>query len=97
MKLLLLIFTLFSIPAFAQQNPSSRMEQSAGMNYFSRLGVDYEIKDNPSPDPDMIALIPFEIYNRQRHATEDLEFSDPTTNYVIILYSEKKCSLNKQH
>ncbi|MES2556544.1 MAG: hypothetical protein V4604_10360 [Bacteroidota bacterium] len=96
MKLLLLIFTLISVSAFAQQNPTSRMAQPAEMNYFSRLGVDYEIKDNPSPDPDVIALIPFETYNRQRNATEDLEFTDPTTNYVIILYSEKKCRLNKQ-
>ncbi|ASS50511.1 MAG: hypothetical protein A2724_10115 [Fluviicola sp. RIFCSPHIGHO2_01_FULL_43_53] len=96
MKLLLLIFTLVSLSATAQQNPSSRMEQPSGMNYFSRLGVDYEIKDNPSPDADVIALIPFEIYNRQRHATQDLEFTDPTTNYVIILYSEEKCRLNKQ-
>lgn len=96
MRLLLLIFTLISVSAIGQQNPSSRMEQSAGIDYFSRLGVDYEIKDNPTPDPDAIALIPFEIYNRQRHSSSDLEFTDPTTNYIIILYSEEKCRLNKQ-
>ncbi|MDH4472402.1 MAG: hypothetical protein QE487_07320 [Fluviicola sp.] len=96
MRLLLLILTLVSLSATAQQNSTSRMEQSAGINYFSRLGVDYEIKDNPSPDPDVIALIPFETYNRQRHSTMDLEFTDPTTNYVIVLYSEEKCRLNKQ-
>lgn len=96
MRLLLLFFTFISLSAIAQQNPTSRMEQSAGINYFSRLGIDYEIKNNPSPDPDVIALIPFETYNRQRSATEDLEFEDPATHYIIILYSEEKCRLNKQ-
>ena len=97
MKLLLLIFTLISLPVLAQEpNPSSRMEQPAGIDYVSRLYVDYEIKDNPSPDPILIAQIPFKIYDRQRHATEDREFTDPTTHYVILLYSEEKCRLNKQ-
>ena len=72
------------------------MAQPEGINYFARLGVDYEIKDNPTPNPDVIAQIPFETYNRQRHSTLDLEFTDPATNYVIVLYSEEKCRLNKQ-
>ena len=96
MKLLLLFMLVVSLTSMAQQNPTSRQQQTEGINYFSRLGVDFEIKDNPTPDPDLIQSIKFEQYNRQRHATLDLEFLDPTTNYIIILYSEEKCKLNKQ-
>jgi len=85
-----------SLSSTAQQNVTSRLQQPEGINYFARLGVDFEIKDNPTPNPDLIQAIPFELYNRQRHATMDLEFTDPTTNYIIILYSEEKCKLNKQ-
>lgn len=95
MKLLLLFMMVISMPVIAQQNPTLRQEQPVDIDYFSRLWIEFEIKDNPSPDPDLIHVIPFEKYNHQRHATIDLEFIDPTTNYVIILYSEDKCKLNK--
>ncbi len=95
MKILLLFLLTCSTPIMAQQNPTSREEQSAGIDYYLRLGVEFEIKDNPNPNPDLVRSIPFETYNRQRNATIDLEFTDPTTNYIIILYSDEKCKLNK--
>jgi len=94
--LLLLLMLAFSTPIIAQQNLSLREEQPTGIDYYSRLYVEFEIKDNPNPNPDMVRSIPFETYNRQRSATTDLEFTDPTTNYIIILYSDEKCRLNKQ-
>lgn len=96
MKLLLLFMLAISMSSVAQQNPASRQQQPEAIDYFLRLSVEYEIKDNPTPDPDLIQSIPFEMYNRQRHETLDLEFLDPTTNYIIILYSEDKCKSNKQ-
>lgn len=95
MKYTLLLFIAFSFPVLAQQNSSSRLEQSTGIDYFLWLGVDYEIKDNPNPNPDMVRSIPFETYHNQRHATVDVEITDPSTNYVIILYSEERCRLIK--
>lgn len=98
MKYTFLLFMGFSIlasPAMAQ-NPSTRLEQTTGIDYYLWLGVDFEIKDNPNPDPDIIRSIPFETYHHQRHATVDQEITDSLTNYVIILYSEERCRLNKQ-
>ncbi len=95
MKIILLLMLVVSMTSMAQQNSTSRQQQAETINYFLRIGVDFEIKDNPTPDPDLIQSIQFDQYNRQRHATLDLEFLDPTTNYIIILYSEEKCKLNK--
>lgn len=99
MKILLPFVLLLAIHANAQEpiNPVSRKEQPASIDYFSRLGVDFEIKDNPSPNEDLIRSIPFPEYEKNRHATIDLEIPDPTSGYVIILFSEEKCRYNKQH
>lgn len=96
MKIILLFLVGISSPAISQQPPASRLEQPASIDYFLRLGVEFEIKDNPSPNADMVRSIPFETYNSQRHSTLDLEIPDPVTNYIIILYSEERCRSNKQ-
>ena len=98
MKLILTLILLLicSTPILSQQDLTSRAAQPEGIDYFLRLGIEYIIKNNPTPDPNLIKYIPFEQYNKQRHATLDLEFTDLLTNYTIILYSEQKCLLNKQ-
>ena len=99
MKILLPFLLLLAIHVSAQEtaNPSSRKEQHLSTDYYSRLGVDYLIKDNPSPNADLIRVIPFPEYEKHRHETMDLEISDPASGYIIILFSEEKCRLNKQN
>lgn len=99
MKLLLPFVLLLALHTYAQEpiSPVSRKEQPVAIDYFTRLGVDFLIKDNPTPDPDLIRSIPFPEYEKNRHATIDLEIPDPTSGYVIILFSEEKCRFNKQH
>lgn len=100
MKLLLPLFVLllaYKVSAQETANPSSRQEQPLATDYYSRLGVDYSIKDNPSPNPDVIRSIPFPNYEKYRMESTDLEIPDAVSGYVIILFSEEKCRLNKQH
>ena len=99
MKLLLSFVLLLALHTYAQEpvSPVSRKEQPASIDYFTRLGVDFLIKDIASPNPDLIRSIPFQEYEKNRHATIDLEIPDPTSGYVIILFSEEKCRFNKQH
>lgn len=100
MKLLLPLFALlltWNVCAQETANPTSRQEQALATDYYSRLGIDYSIKDNPSPDADVIRSIPFPNYEKYRMESTDLEISDPGSGYVIILFSEEKCRLNKQH
>jgi hypothetical protein len=98
MRKLLTFALLITTSVNAQEPvlPVSRMEQPASIDYFTRLGVDYLIKDNPTPNQDVIRSIPFPEYEKNRHATMDLEIPDPVSGYVIILFSEEKCRLNKQ-
>lgn len=99
MKLLLLLpILLLSVVAVCQEpvNPTSRQERPLPTDYFSRLGVDYLIKDNPTPNADIIRAMPFPEYEKQRHETIDIEVTDVPSGYVIILFSEEKCRLNKQ-
>ena len=96
MKKLFFLLLLNYSSAVAQPDISSREMQTENIDYFLRLGIEYIIKDIPSPDPEVIRNIRFDVYNRQRHSTLDLEFLDTNSNYVIILFSEEKCLFNKQ-
>ena len=96
MKLLFYFTLLFLVSeSYAQGASSSKMQQEVTVDYVAYLHVVYEIKDVESPDPDLLAQIPFETYNQSRLQSEDVEIADPTTGYTVILYSEEKCATLK--
>jgi hypothetical protein len=85
-----IVFTSWS------QQETSRAEQAIQIDYYQRLWVDFEIKDNPNPDPELVRHIPFLEYDELRDPLVDKEIPDPTSGYVIILYSHERCRSNKQ-
>lgn len=96
MKLLFFCSSLFFAGlTFAQGASSSKLQQEVTVDYVAYLHVIYEIKDVESPDPDLLAQIPFDAYNQYRLQSDDVEIADPTTGYTVILYSEEKCATLK--
>lgn len=77
------------------QHETSRAEKAIQIDYYQRLWIDFEIKDNPNPDPETVRLLPFLEYDQQRDPLIDKEILDPTSGYVIILYSDERCKSNK--
>lgn len=89
----MLIFSGFS---HAQSSNLPRIQTPQSIDNYLRLNVEFEVKNNPSPDSTLIRAIPFHTYNRLRNQSEDLEIYDAASDYTIILYSDDKCKLNKQ-
>ena len=84
-----IVFTSWS------QQETSRAEQAIQIDYFQRLWVDFEIKDNPNPEPEVVRHLPFLEYDLQRDPLVDKEILDPSSGYIIILYSDERCRANK--
>lgn len=95
MKLLFLTCIVFIASSTFAQSSTSKMQQPVTVNYMAYLHIVYEIKNVPSPDPDLIAQIPFETYNQLRLSSQDVEVIDPLSGYTVILYSEEKCATLK--
>lgn len=91
--LLICVSLFFACTVFGQ----TRRVQPQEHNYAQWIYVEYEIKGLDHPDPELLNQLPFEMYNKQRLESQDLEIQDAVTGWVVVLYSEEKCKYNKQH
>ena len=77
----------------------SQTGKSVGQQYnptnMERLYVDYEIKNNSSPDSALITHLDINQYDHFRQQSIDVEVTDTSNNIIIILYSIDKASLRK--
>lgn len=57
---------------------------------MDRYQIDFEIKNVVKPDPVLVNKMNLDNYEAARLEGTDVEITDSTNNFVIVLYSVKK-------
>jgi hypothetical protein len=86
--------TLLLLIAFAVSSNAQQMVSYVKSNY-SRLNIDFEVKDNAKPDRQMLSSINLDNYEQLRKINKRVVITDITTGYILILYSQKETDKNR--
>ncbi len=85
---------LLSANGWSQSTSRSNSDQTIISNW-SRLGIDFEVKDLPQPDQSLIVMINLNEYEGLRLPDTDVEVNDLASGYTLIIYSNNKTILRK--
>ncbi len=91
-----IIAIVVSTTSWSQNISSSRSEQpQVQLSNIDRLYLDYEVKDIPNPNHDLVMQINLALYDTYRQENTDVEVDDFPSGYTLILYSTNKTIFNK--
>ena len=88
-SLFILLLAVFAFSSNAQQSmPDTKSN-------YSRLNIDFEVKDNPNPDVNLLNNINLDNYEQYRKIDKRTVVTETFTGYILILYSQKETDINR--
>lgn len=95
-KYVFLLLLPFTAVLAHSQTPKAVTQEPVVIGMTDRVGVDFEVKDQPAPDPMRLQLVQIDHYEPLRKQSEDVWVEDEPSGFTIILYSLDRVRQNKE-